>query len=210
MNHVMLDIDGTLVESYDFDERCFIEATKEVTGIDLNSDWENYPFVTDRGILMTFIERQAPHFVLAELEKAVKTTFIRKIKDFLNKQPAQEVSGAKNFVSTLVSSDKFVVSVATGGWKETAVLKLQSAGFNTDEIFIASSNDHYSRTKIMELAKFNVDTASELPVTYYGDAAWDVKACKDLGINLVIVGDRVSHHQNIPNFLDLQNSLSFI
>lgn len=210
MNHVMLDIDGTLIESYDLDERCFVDAVKEVTGISLNSNWESYPYVTDKGILMSFIERQAPHFDLTELEPSVKEIFIRNVRESLSKKPATEVCGAKKFVSTLISSEKHVVSVATGGWKETALLKLQSAGFNTDDIFIASSNDHYSRTKIMQLAQTKVGQQSEMPVTYYGDAVWDVKACEELGINLVIVGNRVAHHQTIANFLDLEESLSFV
>ena len=210
MNHVMLDVDGTLIESYNLDEKCFVEAVKEVTGIALNSNWESYPYVTDRGILMGFIERQAPHLDLIELEPSVKSAFIRNVRESLSKKPATEVCGAKKFVSTLMNSDKYVVSVATGGWKETALLKLQSAGFNTDDIFIASSNDHYSRTKIMQLAQTKVKQESEIPVTYYGDAVWDVKACEELDINLVIVGNRVVHHQTIPNFLDLDESLSFI
>ena len=40
MKHVMFDVDGTLIQSYGFDETCFVAAVKEVTGVDLVSDWE--------------------------------------------------------------------------------------------------------------------------------------------------------------------------
>ena len=48
MNHVMFDIDGTLLQSYEFDEQCYLAAIKEVTGIDLLGNWESYPHITDR------------------------------------------------------------------------------------------------------------------------------------------------------------------
>jgi len=33
LHHVMFDIDGTLVRSYDLDSICYIDAVREVTGI---------------------------------------------------------------------------------------------------------------------------------------------------------------------------------
>lgn len=210
MNHVMLDVDGTLIQSYEFDEQCFIDAVYEITGLELSNGWENYPYVTDRGILKTFIERQAPQYSLEELEALVKPVFIRNIKETIASEPAQEVLGAKEFVSYLLRSNEYVVSVATGGWGETAKLKLESAGFDTNGLIIASSNDHYSRINIMEVARLQADSEKALSMTYFGDAIWDVKACDKLGVNLVIVGDRVNHPQQIMNFGSLEHALSFV
>lgn len=50
----MFDIDGTLIESDDFDSECFTEAVKEVTGFDIDTDWSRYEHVTDAGILNEF------------------------------------------------------------------------------------------------------------------------------------------------------------
>lgn len=210
MNHVMLDIDGTLIQSYELDEQCFVSAVKEVTGLTLSSDWEAYPHATDKGILQTFIERQAPHYSLEILERLVKPIFIRNITHRLRQEPAKEIHGAKEFVSYLQQSEQHIVSVATGGWGETARLKLESAGFNCDDLVIASSNDHYSRTQIMRLAQAKVDQNATLPVTYFGDASWDVKACKALGVNLVIVGNRAEHHQRIDDFSCLNSVLRYL
>ncbi len=38
MHHVMFDIDGTLVESYEFDTDCFTSAIQEVLGININTE----------------------------------------------------------------------------------------------------------------------------------------------------------------------------
>ncbi|KXF83260.1 HAD family hydrolase [Enterovibrio coralii] len=210
MNHVMLDIDGTLIQSYEFDEKCFIDAVREVTGLELKADWENYPHVTDRGILKTFISRQAPHYSLSELEKAVKPVFTRNIQKTIDSEPALEVGGAIEFVSYLRKSKEHLVSVATGGWGETAKLKLESAGFETDGLILASSNDHHSRIEIMNTARLQADSTGLVPVTYFGDAAWDVKACETLGVNLVVVGNRVKHHQQIKDFAPLERVLDFV
>ncbi len=209
-HHVMLDIDGTLLQSYEMDEQCFVDAVREATGLEISTDWGSYPFVTDRGILKTFIERQGLKYSLAQLENIVKPIFIRNVQQSVKVSPAQEVIGAKNFVSYLLDSDEYVVSIATGGWGETAKIKLESAGFETEKLAIMSSSDHYSRIKIMELAKSAINQIDNYPVTYFGDAEWDLKACKELEVNVVIVGDRVNHYQRIQDFSCLENALNFV
>ncbi len=209
-HHVMLDIDGTLLQSYAMDEQCFVDAVRETTGLEISTDWGSYPFVTDRGILKTFIEQQGLKYSLAELENLVKPIFIRNVQQSVKTSPTQEVSGAKKFVSYLLDSDEYVVSIATGGWGETAKIKLESAGFETEKLAIMSSNDHYSRIKIMELAKSAINQIDNYPVTYFGDAEWDLEACKELAINVVIVGGRVNHYQRIQDFNCLDTALSFV
>jgi len=79
--------------------------------------------------------------------------------------------------------DSVSLSIATGGWEETALLKLQSAGIDVSGIPIASSNDHYARIEIMKMARVKASACESFPVTYFGDAAWDQKACRELGYN---------------------------
>lgn len=209
-HHVLLDIDGTLLQSYEMDEQCFTDAVREATGLSISTDWGSYPFVTDRGILKTFIEQEGLKYSLAELENIVKPIFIRNVRRSVEASPAEEVLGAKKFVSYLLDNDKYVVSIATGGWEETARIKLVSAGFETDKLNIMSSNNHYSRNKIMELAMSAINQVVDYPVTYFGDAEWDLSACKELAINLVIVGNRVNHYQQIQDFSCLDSVLSFV
>ncbi|UXI03088.1 HAD family hydrolase [Photobacterium sp. TY1-4] len=210
MHYVMFDIDGTLIESYQFDSDCFVAAIKEVTGLSVNSNWERYPHATDRGILMTLIERQLPQYDLASLEQQVKAVFIRNIKQHISDNPVREIAGARKFMTQLLDSDLFTVSLATGGWGETALLKLQSAGFDTSRLQLSSSNDHHARTEIMKIARRQVGEVGEGALTYFGDAQWDVNACLALGVNLVIIGNRVEHHQQLPNYLDVDAALRFV
>ena len=47
----MFDIDGTLIDSNEFDNDCYLAAVKEVVGIPLDTNWEKYQHLTDWGIL---------------------------------------------------------------------------------------------------------------------------------------------------------------
>lgn len=203
----MFDVDGTLVQSYDFDEQCFIASVQEVTGLKIASDWQSYPYVTDRGILMTFIERQASNYTIEKLENLVKPVFIDKIRAHLISNPAKAVEGAIEFLELLKSKSSIALSIATGGWADTALEKLKSAGFDLERVPLASSNDHYSRIEIMKLAKSRADCDSMGSLTYFGDAEWDLRACEELDANLVIVGNRVSHMQQINDFTDVNKTL---
>lgn len=202
MQHYMFDIDGTLIQSHEMDERCFLDAVLDVTGISLVPEWSKYPHATDRGILRTFIENQAPHYQLKSLENEVKERFVQKIKNELAHSPAVPVEGAVEFVDMLNKRDDITVSFATGGWLESALLKLASAGFDIRDITIASSNDHYSRTEIMKIASSRALGKEHLDFVYFGDGEWDIKACESLGVDLVLVGDRAEHPISISDYLN--------
>ncbi|MDB2438578.1 HAD family hydrolase [Hellea sp.] len=210
MKQVMFDIDGTLIQSSGFDDACYEASIKEVTGINIKSNWSTYPHVTDSGILKTFIERQAPQLEFKTLEAQVKAVFIRKIAEHLQHSPAVEVEGAIDFLERLNADKDISVSIATGGWRETAMLKLKSAGFDTGGLVLSSSSDHYSRIEIMKHAADSVSNTQEYSFTYFGDAEWDVRACLELNVNLVVIGDKVKHSQSLPNFKNYKKAIGFV
>ena len=102
-----------------------------------------------------------------------------------------------------------VVSLATGGWRESAVLKLQSANINFLSIPLASSNDHYSRVEIMKLAACRA-TNNQYPCAYFGDGIWDKEACISLGYHFVLVGDKFTHNPSIENFNSIESALACV
>ena len=102
------------------------------------------------------------------------------------------------------------LSIATGGWAETAQMKLNSAGFDISGIPMASSNDHYSRKEIMKIALVKSKVSDIEKVTYFGDAEWDKRACKELNFNFVLVGNRFQHNQSISNFKLFEQACNYI
>lgn len=196
----MFDIDGTLVQSYDIDSECFISAVKEVVGVEISSDWSTYAHVTDAGILDEILDSNGVSNKQI-IHNEVKSIFIQKIQKRISRKSVQEVLGASSFLEFLKSMDDVVVSLATGGWYESAVLKLGSAGINYDDIPIASSNDSFIRTEIMKIATSRANVGNSCSCTYFGDGSWDKKASEQLGYNFVLVGsNKLEHIPNILNF----------
>ncbi len=211
MHHIMFDIDGTLIKSFDFDEHCYMTAVKEITGHSLNGDWHTYPHVTDSGVLQHFLQQLGLQARFAEIHQQVKTLFTEMIRAHVQQTPVYEIPGAAAFVRYLKTQPGVKLSLATGGWAETARLKLTAAGIDISGMPLASSNDHYARTEIMQRALQQASTDNTPgSLSYFGDGEWDRLACHELNFNFILVGNRTRHHQQISDFRDIQQALAFL
>ena len=198
MKHIMFDIDGTLIQSYELDSQCFVSSVKSVLGVTPSADWGSYKHTTDSGILREIISNLSLSVSFESIEEKVKQAFLSNLKAVINKQPIIPTDGAITFFDELKDLKNFSVSIATGGWKESAIFKLESAGFDLKDVVMASADDHYSRAEIMKHA-LPVSFQPE-DVVYFGDGEWDKKACEELDFQFVLVGDRFTHSPQIPNF----------
>lgn len=205
----MFDIDGTLLKSFDLDSYCYLEAINEITGLNISSDWDNYEHVTDSGILAEIIKKyklENPN----KLTQEVKNCFLNKLDKALKDNPLKEIDGAYDFLRKLKNMDNVVISIATGGWLESSVLKLNSARIDFSNIPLASSNIHYSRIEIMKAENTMATGNADNKFTYFGDRRWDKNACSELGVNFVLVGSSIQHSQQINNFLSSEKAMSYI
>lgn len=210
MQHIMFDVDGTLVQSFELDEACFVAAVKSELGHDLDRQWHLYPHVTDSGILDHHFTRVGLTSQREELMVKIKKAFVTNISNHLSQQPAQEVAGAGKLISHLKSMPNVSLSIATGGWGETARLKLASAGIDIEGIPLASANDHIDRAEIMRCARSKADALLNARVTYVGDAQWDIDTCERLNWPLILVGERAVHNKRVANFDELADFLNLL
>lgn len=208
MNLFMLDVDGTLIDNFDFDSSCFCSAIEEVTGISMEEGWENFTNVTEAGILEELIENHNLSKDKMSIHRRVKSLFIEKLRTELAKNPdiVAATPGAIEFVNDMQEHPNVELAIATGGWEESARLKLKAAGFKIDNVIFASCSDALSRSEIMALAAFRAKQDSgcvnfERRI-YFGDGDWDKQATSTLGYEFVAVGQRVQHHTRIPNFIN--------
>jgi phosphoglycolate phosphatase-like HAD superfamily hydrolase len=206
----MFDIDGTLVNSEAFDSNLYIEAIEEATGLKVDDNWSRYKHVTDTGILSELFEENSLSENTSDLVKKTKNLFISKVEKYLNMNPLLQITGAINFIEYLLQRNDVRIAIATGGWLETAELKLEKAGFNTNTLQISSANDHESRTQIMKIAQSRTNTRGFQKITYFGDAIWDKKACEELGYNFVLVGNSIEAEQQINDFSSHSDVIRFI
>ena len=133
----------------------------------------------------------------------VRSLFVQLLEQHVHANgPFLEIPGASDFLRRLDASANYAVAFATGGWRESAMLKLDSAGLAWNGWPLASSNDHHERTGIMEIALSQLGRSFET-ITYYGDGTWDRDACLALGWNFVAVGPDLGglesyHEHEVP------------
>ena len=132
MHFVTFDLDGTLADSEAFDGELYVEAVRSVLGVDIEADWTGYRHRTDGGILNEIIDRSIPNADRSSLHSAVRRHFTDQVHDYVAARGGviPEIPGAMQFVSRLRKHPSVRVAVATGGWKETALIKLRAIGLD--------------------------------------------------------------------------------
>lgn len=206
----MFDIDGTLLQSEHFDGQCYQQAIFEVLGQPLDTDWTRYEHVSDSGILDQHLRELGLESGHDAIKADVKRLFSAKIARHLEREPARPIAGAVEFIRRLRGIENSSLCIATGGWRETALLKLASASIDVDGLPLASASDHYSRIEIMKIAATQAGGKLEQPWVYFGDGEWDQQACAALGFDFVAVGHRISHKNQIADFSDVAQAMSYL
>ena len=186
----IFDIDGTLVESFGFDDACYISAIREVLGeVHIHDDWSKYKNVTDTGSLRQIMEENKIQED-GQIEE-VRTKFGELIRQHLqNGGECRPKKGAIHLIDKLLTSDGYEVGFATGGWRHTAKMKLRHAGFNLENTILTSSDDGDERVTIMKKCLLQLGHCFQR-VVYIGDAEWDMQATKTLGWHFIGVGARL-------------------
>lgn len=205
MKAIIFDIDGTLTGTNGVDNECFVQAVGEVLGVgDFDTEWANYQFVTDSGVVQEISQRYCDRPISGSLMKA----FYDRLFELLQAQPDssfQEIPGAKSFFQQLKNSPDHAVAFATGAHQASASHKLRTAGFDIEGVPLASSSDAVVREHIMLRA---LDLLSQQhrtifkEVVYFGDAPWDVEASTNLGWRLVGIGSRIGSGQVFKDYTD--------
>ena len=98
------------------------------------------------------------------------------------------MNGAVALLQEMKERD-MTVAIATGDWHETIRFKLGASGIAFEGLPMATSSEFYSRADIIR-AVVNKTGRSIEDAIYVGDALWDLRACRKLGIPFVGVGRR--------------------
>jgi beta-phosphoglucomutase-like phosphatase (HAD superfamily) len=185
---IIFDIDGTLIESMSVDTELYFSSISEVLGpVEVRNKLSDYDHVTDSGILAQLLNDNG-YSIDDEVAETIQAVFVESLRRHIKAAgPFPTIDGAVQFVENTRESGDRRIAIATGAWRKSALLKLESAGFNIDDVPLVTSDDSTSRVEIMRsaLAKIGDDFES---VTYFGDAEWDQRACRSLGWRFVAVG----------------------
>ncbi len=196
MQLVMFDIDGTLVDSNAFDSDLYAQAIQTELGVQVDKIWASYRNVTDSGILEELLEQHASDGDWVKLGSRVKSKFIDLIHEYVTSKHhlVEAIPGACKLLDRFKQLPDVTVAIATGGWRETAELKLKAVGIDYEDLAFATASEARSRIEIMQLAERQAASHAVFSrKTYFGDATWDQQASKKLGYNFVAVGSQVEH-----------------
>jgi len=220
MKLIIFDIDGTILDSVNADDKCFIQTFKDLYQIDLtNVDWNDFMNVTDTGLTNEIFEKWLKRVPENKEIETIKLHF----KNLLNNCTDEftEIEKSLTFIKSLSNKSDFEIGFATGGWKETAELKCNSIGLNLNQFIFKSSNDHFNRAKIIELViKDALDKNNNEKfesILYFGDGLWDLKTTIKLGIDFIGVdykNNNILHNAGVEkiinNYLDSDKILNWI
>lgn len=210
MHLVAFDLDGTLTDSNKFDGQLYVESVRTVLGIEIETDWSKYRHGTDSGILSEVLERSNLNSDRSSMHSAVRRHFTNLVAKYVAARDGilPEVPGALDFIRRLMEHPGALVAVATGGWQETALIKLKAIGIDPGQLSIASSSDAVDKADIMRIAErrtFPYGGAKRK--TYFGDTRYDRETSRELGYDFIAIGDNVEHHVRYPDFRDVESIL---
>jgi phosphoglycolate phosphatase-like HAD superfamily hydrolase len=217
MNAVIFDIDGTLTNTNQVDTDCFIRAMQDVFSIRVDiTDWRQYKTVTDSGVTAEIFQKNFARLPSADELTTLKNHFVTLLKKSFEMNPNlfHAVAGADTILGNLQENKQWVVAIATGCWKPSALLKLQLAEINHEAVPAAFSEDAISREDIIKIALERTKNRYGLKdlekIVYVGDGIWDVRAAKKLQIGFIGLqidrGDNLLQKEGVrdifANFLD--------
>lgn len=195
MKLAIFDIDGTLTDTNGVDDECFVQALADSHGVTgISTDWSAYPHTTDSCItLHVFQERLGRPPAPDELVR-LRQCFVNLLGERRRSDASlfAEIPGASAALNRLGQESEWALAIATGSWRESAMLKLSAAGIEVGEVPVASADDGLSREEILRaaaaraLARYRQSSFEK--VVSVGDGLWDVCAAASLGLRFLGVG----------------------
>ena len=195
MNLAIFDIDGTLTNTNSVDNECFVKAFAEALAItEIDTDWAAYPHTTDSGITQhVFHEKFGRHPEEIEVGK-FKGCFVEMLSEQYQSSSSSfaEVAGASMALNRLQQDSDWAVAIATGCWRESALLKLKAAKIDADRIPAAYAEDGLSREDILRAAvsrSLEQNRVSRFEkIVSIGDGVWDVRTARRLNFAFLGIG----------------------
>ena len=175
MHAKIFDIDGTLLQSAAVDDQLYRQAVRSVLGeVRFRASLNDYEFVSDSGVLRHVLMDNGLSESKEEVAE-IKARFLGLLRAHFDEHgPFPEMPGARAFFDRIRSTDDCSVGIATGGWRHTAIAKLESTGFDITDVPLASSDDSLDRKEIMEISLSMLGDDRTVLRTYVaGELAYD-------------------------------------
>ena len=192
MKLAIFDIDGTLTETNEIDDKCFVKAFADSHQIkEIDTDWTKYTHVTDSGLVSEIFNQKLGRAPTEKDFLAFKNCFIRNLNEYALKDETlfAEISNAKTMLEKLSLEKNWAIAFATGSFYDSAKLKLEKAKIDVKDFLIATADDAVSREEILQtaieksLGKYRLKKFEK--IVSIGDGVWDVRTAKNLSLDFI-------------------------
>jgi phosphoglycolate phosphatase-like HAD superfamily hydrolase len=215
MNLIILDIDGTLVDSLKLENEYFPQAVQEGLGLsNINTDWTRFTNPTDSGIIREIMREELSQLCHPEHIEKCRERFIELLNGHLDQysDAIPPIPGAHAFIEYLENHEQYKFAVATAGWRFTAEMKLTAAGFDWDDWILYTCCDYEYKKEAMKAAhaeakkQYGGDFDA---IIYIGDSRSDMRFANELGYEFLGRGDEFAQTniwgvEGIQDFTDIR------
>jgi phosphoglycolate phosphatase-like HAD superfamily hydrolase len=190
VNLLIFDVDGTLTGTNEVDTRCFARAFLEVFGIALDTSWHIYPHRTDSGIICHGFSRHFRRQPTAVELDLFRERFLTLLEGEWRVDPHNftAVAGAARALTRIAHRREYALALATGGWRASALFKLEKGGIPVVGLPAAFADDAAEREEIARVAIARARTHHQQPfnrIILVGDSDCDVTTAARLGLGFV-------------------------
>src|ERR1041385_2243299 len=115
MTLIMFDIDGTLTETFQVDEECYVQALKDVFSFsEVSTDWSSYKHTSDSGILGELVHARLGRSVKDSERVAFQARFMALLTAaaLVRTDCFHPVRGAKELLQKLAGNSNYAISLA--------------------------------------------------------------------------------------------------
>ena len=206
MKYIIFDIDGTLTDTTVVDDHCYTRAIEDCFGFQhFETNYGYYQNTTDSGIIDQLCrERLGRTFTEEERDRFI-AHFCGLLAEAYTENPAtiREIAKAGSVIDYLCRQENISVGLATGGWRESALFKLQCAGIDVSSCTASFAQDALARQDIIQATirkmneKHGLDVAPP-GIVYVGDGMWDYLSTQQMGIGFIgIANKKLAHLEGI-------------
>jgi phosphoglycolate phosphatase-like HAD superfamily hydrolase len=195
VNLLVFDVDGTLTATNEVDTRCFARAFLDAFGISLDTSWHHYPHRSDSGIIShSFLQNFRRTPTLTELD-LFRERFLILLESEWRADPRNfaTIAGAARVFTRLAQQRDYALALASGGWRASALLKLEKGSIPAVGLPAAFADDAVEREEIarIAIARARIHHQQQLDrIILVGDSDCDVTTAARLGLAFVgIAGD---------------------
>jgi phosphoglycolate phosphatase-like HAD superfamily hydrolase len=188
---IIFDVDGTLLGGETHDWWAFDSALHMVLGFTPTPGFfSSLPDVTAESILEAAMGVTG-HEPDSGVSDAVQGAYLTFLGQCYRSDPAAfgPRKGAAFLLDQLSSVAGASIAIATGDWRPTISFKLQCSGLDLSRFPMVTASEARRRAEIVELAAKKAGRPLAECV-YVGDGAWDLRACRELGIPFIGTGNR--------------------